>query len=183
MATHYDRLWFTTDRIGRVKDYSADELESTSVEGTDWGIPRLERVLEAVPDGVTVELDLKEPGLAADVIDAVDDAGTEAVVTSFHADAVWETRAADEDATLVYNFDVRLDRHLKTADLVDCARVNVHWTICLATDAVSRAQQRGFDVYAWPVGARPVAWAVRRRGVDGIIATNPGVCEWLRRRT
>lgn len=182
VASHYGRLRLITDSGGRVADHSADELDSMSVEGSEWGIPRLERVFEVVPDDVTVELDLKEPGLANAALDVAADAGNEVVVTSFYSDAIWETRAADANATLAYNFDVRLDRHLTTTDLIGCDRANVHWSLCLATDVVSRAHERGLDIYAWPVGARPVAWAVRRRGVDGVVATNPSVCEWLENR-
>ncbi|GAA0679918.1 glycerophosphodiester phosphodiesterase [Natronoarchaeum mannanilyticum] len=182
VASHYGRLRLITDSGGRVADHSADELESMSVEGSDWGIPRLERVFEVVPDDVTVELDLKEPGLADAALDVAADADNEVVVTSFYSDAIWEARAADADAALSYNFDVRLDRHLTTTELIGCELANVHWSLCLATDIVSRAHERGLDVYAWPVGARPVAWAVRRRGVDGVVATNPGVCEWLEGR-
>lgn len=183
VASHYGRLRLITDSDGRVENRSADELESMSVEGSDWGIPRLERVFEVVPGDVTVELDLKEPGVADAALDVAADADNEVVVTSFYSDAIWEARAADADAAIAYNFDVRLDRHLTTTDLIDCDRANVHWSLCLATDVVSRAHEQGLDVYAWPVGARPVAWAVRRRGVDGVVATNPGVCEWLRKRT
>lgn len=183
VASHYGRLRLITDSGGRVANHSTDELESMSVEGSDWGIPRLERVFEVVPDDVTVELDLKVPGLANDALDVAAEADNEVVVTSFYSDAIWETRAADADATLAYNFDVRLERHLTTTDLIGCELANVHWSLCLATDVVSRAHEQGLDVYAWPVGARPVAWAVRRCGVDGVVATNPGVCEWLEKRT
>jgi len=182
VASHYSRLRMTTDSDGRVENRSTDELESVSVEGSEWGIPRLERVFEVVPEDVTIELDLKEPGLADAALDVAADADNEVVVTSFYSDAIWEARAADADATLAYNFDVRLERHLTTTELIGCELANVHWSLCLATDIVSRAHERGLDVYAWPVGARPVAWAVQRRGVDGIVATNPGVCEWLRTR-
>jgi glycerophosphoryl diester phosphodiesterase len=177
VASHFDRLFWVTDATGCVGDRSTEELQSLSVGGSDCGIPRLERATAAVPPDVGIELDLKEPGLAADALAAVDAADNDVVVSSFYSDALWEARSIDAEVSLAYNFDVRLDRNLNTTRLLDCERANLHWAICLGTDAVERAHELGADVYAWPVGSRVVSRALDRVGVDGVIATRPAAGE------
>ena len=178
VASHFNRLWWSTDATGRVRDRSTAELESLRVEGSDCGIPRLERALDAIPPDVRIDLDLKEPGLADDVFAVAERADNETAVSSFYSDALWEARDRDVDASLAYNCDVRIDRHLTTTRLLECDRANFHWAVCLATDAPERAASQGMDVFAWPVGSRLVAWALGRRGIDGIIATTPAVASW-----
>jgi glycerophosphoryl diester phosphodiesterase len=181
VASHFERLRWVTDASGRVDEYSADALASLSVADSGHGIPTLEEALAAVPASVSVELDLKEPGLVTDVLDATDAVDNQTVLTSFYSDTLWEARSASEAVELTYNFDVRLDRNLHTAQLLDCDRVNVHWSLCLGTDVVDRANAHGMDVYAWPVTSRAAAAAVGAAGVDGVLATRPGTESWGRR--
>lgn len=181
VASHFDRLRWVTDGTGRVSETSAEALSSLSVEGSGEGVPRFDRALEAVPSDVRVDVDLKEPGLAGDVLAAVEGVDNDVVVSSFYSDSLWEIRSLDDDVALTYNFDVRLDRNLTTAGLLECGRVNVHWAACLATDVVERGDQGEFSVHAWPVGSRLVAWTLGRAGVDGVVATNPRAAEWARR--
>lgn len=181
VVSHFSRLCLVTNATGRVADRTAAELEALSVDGSAYGIPTLDRVLDAIPPHVTVELDLKEPGLAADALAAADEVANDVVVASFYSDALWEARDHASDVPLAYNFDVRIERNLETVRLLNCDRANVHWSLCLATDIVEQANQRGVDVYAWPVGSRLVALAVGYCGVDGVIARCPGVHEWAKR--
>lgn len=181
VVSHFRRLFWVTDEFGRVDRRSADELESMRVEGSSYGVPRLRRALSAVPADVPVELDLKQPGLAADVLSVADEVENEVLLASFHSDTLWEARSMDDSVALAYNFDVRVDRNLTTARLLGCGRVNVHWTLCLATDVVDRAGECGTDVYAWPVRSRAVAYALGAAGVDGLVASHPGVAAWAER--
>lgn len=181
VASHFSRLRWVSDGSGRVGDHSAEALASLSVDGSEYGVPTLDEALAAVPPGVSVELDLKEPGLVGDVLDLADAADNQTVLASFYSDTLWEARAASDSVDLTYNFDVRLDRNLHTAELLDSDRVNVHWSVCIGTDAVERAHEKGMEVYAWPVGSRAVAAAVGAAGVDGVLATRPGIETWTDR--
>ena len=177
VASHFNRLFLVADATGRVDDRSTEELRALGVDGSDFGIPRLERAIDAVPADVRIDLDLKAPGLADDALALADDADNDVVVSSFHSDALWEARSLDEEVTLAYNFDCRIDRNFTTTRLLDCGRANLHWGVCLGTDAVERVHEQGMEVYAWPVGSRVVARALDRVGVDGVVATRPAVCE------
>jgi glycerophosphoryl diester phosphodiesterase len=178
VVCHFDNLRWTTEQTGRVEDRSADALSSLSVEGSSSGVPRLREVLDAVPSQARVELDLKQPAIAADAIEVAAESDAETFFASFYSDALWEAQSVDESARLVYNFDARMDRNLTTARLLGCPHVNVHWTACLATDVVERAHDRGIDVWAFPVGSRAVAAALGAAGVDGLVAARTGMREW-----
>ncbi|MDS0297397.1 glycerophosphodiester phosphodiesterase [Halogeometricum sp. S1BR25-6] len=181
VASHFSRLRWVSDASGHVADHPVETLASLHVAGSEYGIPTFEEALSAVPSDIAVEVDLKEPGLVADVLDATDAVENYTTLTSFYSDTLWEARSASDEVDLTYNFDVRLDRNLHTAELLDCDRVNVHWSLCLGTDVVERAKAKGMDVYAWPVKSRAVAAAVGAADVEGMLATRPGTARWADR--
>lgn len=181
VASHFGRLRWVTDATGRIAERSTDALARLNVQGSSWGIPRLDEVLAVIPGHVGIELDLKTDGLAADALTAAATVDNRVVVSAFDAEILRAVPAVDSSVPRAYDVDVRLDENLATAHRLGCERVNVHWAVCLATDVVDRARTRGLAVHAWPVGSRIVAWALGRRGVDGVIATTPEVAAWARR--
>lgn len=175
VASHFDHLRLATDGVGKVSDRTLSELRPLKVAGSDEGIPTLAEALDAMPPETEVVLDLKGPGIAADALSIARGFDHELTVASFYADALWETRDRDPEATLAYNFDVRMERNMITARLLDCKHISVHWTLCLATDVVERAHEEGVAVRAWSVGSRPLARALRWKGVDGLFTSKPDV--------
>ncbi|NEU57209.1 glycerophosphodiester phosphodiesterase [Halorussus sp. MSC15.2] len=173
VASHWDNVELVTDGRGDVDDLSASELASLRVDGSDWGIPLLTDVLAAIPSEVGVNLDLKERGIAADVVDIVYSVENDAVVSSFHLDPLWRTQLLDESIPLAFNFGVRPDANFLTAETIDCEYANPHWTLCFFTGLVESAHEAGMEVHAWPVATRPLARALERRGVDGLVLTRP----------
>lgn len=181
VTSHFQRLFWVTGEFDRVDHLSAGELESLSVDGSSYGVPRLRDALDAVPPDAAVELDLKEPGLVGDVLSLTDEIPNDVVLTSFYSDTLWEAKSIDDSVTLAYNFDVRVERNLTTARLLDCGRVNAHWSLCLGTDLVERAREEDIAVYAWPVRRRSVAFALGAAGIEGLVASHTGVSEWAKR--
>lgn len=175
VVIHHDRVEAISDGEGAVGEFSSTELAALSVEGSGEGVPELSQVLDVVPPDVGLNVELKETRLANDVLDAVRGLENGVVISALDANAhaLWETRVADESTVLACNFDVRPAENLETAELIGCTYANPHWGMCLATDIVDRAHELGMDVHAWPVGSRVVAEALRRRGVDGLIAATP----------
>lgn len=173
VVSHYDHVRFVADAGGTVEGYSASDLASLDVEGSEYGIPRLDDVLDAIPAEVGVNVELKERDVAEDAVAAVQAVDNDVVVSSLFPDALWRVRLLDESITLASDFDVRLTTNLDTADALDCEYANPHWSLCLATDVVERAHDAGMAVHAWPVGSKLIAAALVRRGVDGLIASRP----------
>lgn len=173
VVSHWNNVAFITDGEGDVDDLSATVLADLHVTESDAGIPLLTEVLEAIPSSVTVNVDVKETGVVADLLALLESVENEVIVSSFHPDPLWRTRMVDDEIPLALNFDVRPEANFETATALDCAYANPHWTLCLTTDLVERAHEQGMEVHAWPVGSRLLAWALARRGVDGLIMTRP----------
>lgn len=173
VASHWENVELVTDGRGDVSDLSASELADLRVDGSDFGVPLLSEVLEVIPADVGLTLDVKRTDLVADLLALLETVDNDVVVASFDPDPLWRTRMLDESIPLAYNFGLWPDANFLTAETVGCSHANVHWALCFLTDLVERAHEAGVAVHAWPVATRPLAWALDRRGVDGIIATRP----------
>lgn len=159
-----------TDRTGAVADLTYDELAACDVLDTGDGVPTLDAVLDAVPDDVGVNVELKETGLAADVATTVADHDNDVVVSSFVPGALAELRDADPDLGRALLFDGDLPDPLDVADDLGCVAVHPSVTRCVSTPIVERAHERGFDVNVWTVRTVSTAERLDELGVDGAIA-------------
>ncbi|WP_435096525.1 glycerophosphodiester phosphodiesterase [Halarchaeum sp. P4] len=159
-----------TDRTGHVADLTYDELAACDVLGTGDGVPTLNDVCEAVPASVGLNVELKEPRLAADVADTLADYPNDAVVSSFLPGALAELRDAAPDVPRALLFDDGVERPLDVAADLDCAAVHPSVQQCVSTPVVSQAHDREFEVNAWTVRTVADAEQLAARGVDGVIA-------------
>lgn len=160
----------TTDGTGAVGTFDIDSLRELRVDGTDASVPTLQAVLDAVPEDVTVQIELKEDDLGAAVIELVGDRPN--VRLSSFSPAALEA-VADAPLPSGYLFREAADALAEAADL-GCANVHPHWRRCVNTDIVDRAHDRGYGVIAW--GAKSNAEAVAAAataGVDGITVDRP----------
>ena len=168
---HDETLERVTDASGRVAETPWADLRELSVLGSDESIPRLEAVLRAVPDDVTVQIELKERGIASDVLQLAMAAGADVRVTSFIPEALEEIEANYLDVPNGLLFGDDPDANLSRAVDLDCTHVFPHYDLCVETDIVSTAREHGFDVIAWKA-ARTTddVRALREAGVDGVTA-------------
>ena len=171
VAFHDETLERVTDATGRLAEVSLTELQRLEVFDSGEPVPRLETVLETVPSDVTLQVELKERGLAADVGSLLDRTGVDARLSSFQVDVLEEARAVDPDRPLGYLFRTDADRALSVASELDCTHLHPHYDCCLETDVVATAQGRGLEVVAWRA-ARTVEHvrALHGVGVDGVTA-------------
>lgn len=175
VACHFDRVRFTTRGRGRVRDLSVDELDALSVGGSGEGVPLVADVAAAVPADTALRLDLKGPALAEDTVALANEVDNDVVISSFYADALWETRYIDDEIPLSYLFDVRVDRNMTTARLLDCEYASPHWSLALCTDVVERAHEAGMKVEAWTVATSAMARLLEEARVDGVTASTPNL--------
>lgn len=165
----------TVDRVtghrGPVAEHTLSELREMDVQGSGEPIPTLAEVVAAVPEGITLQVELKTPGLGADVLAQV--AAHDPVrLTSFEPAALRAVR--DGEFPTGYLFRGEVDDALAIASELGCANVHPHWQTCRDTSAVARARDRGFGVYAWGIETDPAALtAVRAAGVDGATVDRP----------
>jgi glycerophosphoryl diester phosphodiesterase len=175
VVIHDETVERVTDATGRVDDLRADELAALDVLDSGEGVPTLVSLLDATTDGVELVFDLKEPGVAADALDAADDAGIEAVVSAFSTDVLEaaDQAGADRFALLAAAGDEA--GILNVARDVGCEAIHLHWQLCV-DEFVDRAHEAGLDVNAWTVPSRHDADALAQVGVDGVIVDRPAVC-------
>lgn len=180
-----------TDATGAVADFAPDELAALDVLDSGAGVPTLAAVLETASDrGLAVNVEVKEPEVAAATVDVVHDAvlPTTAVwVSSFDPEAL--ARVADASASrnrsasanasaavagrtldTAYLAATRRDDPVAIARDLDCTAVHPAYDLVLAGDLVERAHESGLDVHAWTLDSPWVARAVANRGVDGLIS-------------
>ncbi|ELZ22556.1 glycerophosphoryl diester phosphodiesterase [Haloterrigena salina JCM 13891] len=168
---HDETLERVTGASGRVAETPWTELRDLTVLESGESIPRLETVLRAVPDDVTLQLELKERGIASETLQSAMTVGADVRVTSFLPDALAEieTNYLDVPNGLLFGDDP--EENLSRAVELDCTHVFPHYDLCVETDVVSAARDRGFDVIAWKA-ARTTddVRALREAGVDGVTA-------------
>ncbi|MFB6164239.1 MAG: glycerophosphodiester phosphodiesterase [Haloarculaceae archaeon] len=165
----------TVDRLtggsGAVADLSWTALRELEVLDSGESIPRLSAVLEAVPAGVTAQIELKESDIAADVRDVVTASAVDAHVTSFSPDALASVADLSWSVPTGYLFESLPTANIETAIDLECEYVHPHFDLCLETDVVEAAHDRGLSVIAWKAAKTSEDVArVREAGVDGITA-------------
>lgn len=164
-----------TDGTGPVADLSLSELRALDVLGSGEAVPTLAEALAVVPPDVAVNAELKETGVAADAVAALDDAENPAIVSSFSEQALRETRSASASLPTAYLADRLRDRPVTTAVELDCQYVNLRFALCFYSRLVSRAHELDLGVNAWTVDHPLVARALCLRGVDGVVTDRSGV--------
>lgn len=160
----------TVDRLtaatGRVRDYTYEELATLRVANTSETIPLLSDVLEVLPEGVGINVELKHAGMHDEVAPLVRTSNPEVIVSSFDTAAIAPFR--EEPVPTAHLFEDDFETNLDTAAKLECEYVHPAYDI---TDEkkIRAAHERGFGVNCWTVPTRAAVRRLRRAGVDGVI--------------
>ncbi|MDF9746487.1 glycerophosphodiester phosphodiesterase [Natrinema salsiterrestre] len=175
VVVHDETIDRVTDGSGAVAETALSALRDRTVLESDESIPTLARLLEAAPPAVELTLELKEPDIAADVLDTLDDAAVDnrVVTTSFLPAELRTIRDRDPEQSIGLLVSRRLETPVTTAIELDCDVLGANRWRCLATGIVPRASAVGLEVHAWTIDRRATAALLARRGVDGVIADRP----------
>jgi glycerophosphoryl diester phosphodiesterase len=174
VVIHDETVDRVSDGTGPVADHTLDELRALDVLGTGEGVPTLDAVLEAVPDAVGVNVDLKEADTAADAIATLSSGHPQPVVASASPDALAACRDADARVPRAYVVDED-DVSGAGADALDvavgleCGYLHVAVDAC-SQSLVGEAHRLGLSVNAWTVDSRSEAATLADLGVDGIVS-------------
>ncbi|MFW5965281.1 MAG: glycerophosphodiester phosphodiesterase [Halodesulfurarchaeum sp.] len=116
-----DRL---TERSAPVAETSLSELQTATIDDTDATIPTLEELLVAIPAGIGVNLELKEPGMADAVTAAARSTDRAIIVSSFDPHTLEPLR----EVSTAFLFDPETpedwERGLETAIQQSCSFVH-----------------------------------------------------------
>jgi glycerophosphoryl diester phosphodiesterase len=167
------------DGVDEVEELTASELAALDAHDGE-GIQTLEAVLKSIPTDVGVNLELKDPEITDRALAMAESVPHEVIISSFDAAALEGVHPDEKgDVELAYVLGTALGDNLDIALDLDCAFVHPNAWLCLLTGVVADAHEAGLAVNAWTVDSRPGAWALERRGVDGLIASSPHVTGWL----
>lgn len=168
-----------TDKIGAVSEYTRSELGAMSVLGTEEKIPTLPAVLRTVPDHVTVNAELKEPGIAAETIELLNSLHPNAIVSSFSAAILDTCRTVDPSISRAYITDEAGPAVVETATGLECECLNLSEAVCTES-TIEEAHRVGLSVNAWTIDTKERAESLAETGIDGVIADRPSVLPDLR---
>lgn len=174
VVIHDARVDRVTDGEGPVADHTLAELDALDVLDTGAGVPTLGAVLDAVPDGVGVTVELKENGTATDALSAIDAAAPDAFVSSFSTGVLAACRDVDPAVPRAFLTADGGVAAVETALDLDCRYLHPALEACDAA-LVAAAHEAGLAVNAWTVGDRSEARRLAGLGVDGVIADRPDV--------
>lgn len=176
VVVHHDE---TVDRVteecGPLREYSASALGSMDVLESGYGIPTLETVVEELPEGVGLNVELKEPGIADAVLGLVGSLEAEVIVSSFDTEILAEATASPYDRPLALLVERRPRSAVRRALAADCRYVHPRADLCLRSLLVRRAHREGLGVNAWTLRSRRMARWLTRIGIDGLIADTPDI--------
>lgn len=163
------------DSLGRLTDVDADVtdtdwavLRELSVGESDEPIPRLEDALDAWPDDTGLNLDVHDDDLVPDLADLRGKLPRPTVISSSNVAVHRRCRALDIDVMQGYSFLSDPSAHLDRAVELGCEYVHVWQELCLGTDVVDEAHERGLLVDAWSIQDPDRAIELRDRGVDAL---------------
>ena len=119
-------------------------LRTLAVLGSGETIPKLADALDAIPPEVGVQIELKELGTAADIIDALEDHDNPAILISFSPIALQEARDVDSDVALGYVLHDGVygdapELGIDTAAQLGCEAVHMYYATGTDPDTVAYA--------------------------------------------
>lgn len=154
---------------------SLAELRQLEVNGEQ--ILRLAEVLPYLASACTVNIELKERGLAVAAAASVKALGVQSRVlfSSFHTSELLHLKAIDPSlrvAVLVMTSPVSWRSCLKLAELVQAEAISIAHA-AFRRRLLQEAQRRGVRVYVWTVDDHEAIAHLKALGVDGIMSNYP----------
>jgi len=175
VVIHDETVDRVTDSTGSVADISLATLQSMDVLGTGEGVPSLEAVLRTVPDGVGLNLELKEPDLVEPVIDLIEAFDTDVLLSSFDVETLAAARDLDPSIDRALLVDSSAEAAIERAASLDCAAIHPHWRL-VDFALLERAHRSDLDVNVWPISDPERTAEYEKMGVDGVIVEEPAGC-------
>jgi glycerophosphoryl diester phosphodiesterase len=175
--------------LGRVGTTDLQTLSKLRVDGSEESVPTLAEMAAAVDTaGLALNVELKERGLAADVVAALDGFDGEVLVSSFDAEALFEMRETADypvapiaDSGLLGAGTRTWARTLALADDLEASAVHPSTDLLFRapdpSERVAAAHEAGLTVNVWTVRSPDPVSALRAAGVDGLIVDDWAVVD------
>lgn len=189
VCSHNHDLERETDGFGYIHEMTLDELRSIDAgikfpQFSPSRIPLLEEAVEAVPDDVLLNIEIKAAGAVdlgtaryvAEIIQRGNLYGR-VMVSSFHPLVIGRIKTLDSRIPTAYiwtddNTVPKILRKPRFINLVHPDMLNLEAHL-LDDYTVSFANRKGMKINAWTVNSQPAMEWLLRRGADGIISNYP----------
>ncbi|WP_331236134.1 glycerophosphodiester phosphodiesterase [Natronorarus salvus] len=194
---HDEDLSDLTDTEGLLYETPAETVFSAEVLESGQTVPSLAESMEAIPDDVGVNVDIKngspdvefgridDPGTEREewawletVIDVATDYENELLLSTFWEGALATVREIDPDIPAAYLLSASIQEGLDVTDEYDCEAINPPLSMILGTpffdddfeeiDVVAEAHDRGVPVNAWTINEWYEVERLIDAGVDGL---------------
>lgn len=163
-----------TERKGAVATTPWERIRSLTVGDSDARIPLFSTLVEAVPDSIGINVEVKHAGMARELLDIVSCINNKILFSSFVPQALVPLKGSGYQ--LGHLFYEGWDAELDAAESLGCT--SVHPSAGLVDeDRVNRAHEQGFDILAWNVPDAETVDELEAAGVDGVIVDNWHCCE------
>ena len=160
----------TTNGRGRVSDYSVTNLRKLDA-GDGEAIPLLEEVMQSLPAGVGINIELKGPGTETLVAaTSFDPANT--LVSSHDLRRLRAFRRARPDAMCAPVFRVPYPNMIGAARAVDAWSINIRNDVATPR-RIGRLIDAGFRVMVYTVNDTERAFELAQQGVSGVFSDFP----------
>ena len=205
---HDEELEGVTDSTGVIYETQATEVRSAEVLESGNTVPTLADAMEAIPDEIGVNVDVKngsgnvDRGRVADpagereewawletVIGVLSDYDNEVLCSSFWEGALFALHEFDPEMPIAYIFSGSIREGLSVTDDYGAAAVSAPVRMILGTpyfdatghapiDLVEEAHDRGLPIHVWTVETWHQAEQLNAVGVDGLFLDYPGAVHW-----
>ncbi|MDZ7849537.1 MAG: glycerophosphodiester phosphodiesterase [Halodesulfurarchaeum sp.] len=171
LVVFHDRV---LDRVtagtGAIAGTDWKDLEELQLEGTDATVPRLASLIEALPPGIGLNVELKHAGMATDLAPILKAVDRKVLVSSFVPQAIVPlSKRGFQTAHLIQpDQSSRWESELAAAESVGAEAVHPHFE-AVDSAAIEAAHDRGLAVNAWTVPDESTVNRLREAGVDGVI--------------
>jgi glycerophosphoryl diester phosphodiesterase len=192
---HDDTLERTTDGVGAVGQKTMPELAALSAGSwfssayREESVPELWEVLELLPEGAVVNVEIKNgpvfyPGIGRVTAESLRPWKTKlhVIVSSFDHAVLQEVHRYEPELPLGLLYEAKLYNPLAYRNSLPYPVRSLHlWHQLVTDDVVKAAHDAGMLVLAYTVNKRADAERVAACGADGIITNTPGIMrDWFR---
>jgi len=168
----------TTNGEGLVSDLTLAEIQKLNMDKNEHA-PTLKEALQFLNGKAKVFIELKEENLEQQVLDVIDQVGTEksVVLVSFLENALKTVKELNlkVETGLIY---AKHKNPLKAA-----LDVNAQWLLALYrfmhTANVEKAHANGLKVLVWTINTAEEAAEMAKKGVDAIASDKPDILQGL----
>jgi glycerophosphoryl diester phosphodiesterase len=174
---HDETLDNLTDTIGRIEDFTLDELRTVLVKG-NHPIPTLDEVIETVDKLVVLNIELKGKNTAKPTFELLEKYYQKGwnkedfLISSFLWGELETFRKLDQEIPIAVLTEENPLKSITTAKKLKAVAINPWWKT-LTEENVEEMHNEGFQIYTYTVNEPKDIKSVTKLGVDGIFCNFP----------